>query len=280
MSALAQNGPSATLQPENYRFLQEMVYGGSGIVLEHDKHYLVDARLSCIARQHGLPSIDDLCNLLRATTSGTVRSQVIEAMTTNETYFFREPAQYDAIKDVLFPELKERRSLSRQLNFWSAAASTGQEAYSLAMLLHQGGFDNWDPHILGTDLNTQVLQKARAGEYLQLEINRGLPVHCLTRFFQKSGLNWIVNDQLRRTVRFEQRDLRDPMRTLGPFDAVFCRNVLIYFDAATRRQILREIHKTMSPGGWLFLGTSESASGIDDLFDRRAVGGALTYVAR
>ena len=270
----------AGIHPENYNFLQQFVYRGSGIVLEHDKHYLLEARLTCIVRQNGLQSINDLCAMLRAASGSPVHSQVIEAMTTNETYFFREPMQYDAVRDFLLPDLKERRSATRKVSFWSAAASTGQEAYSVAMLLMEQGFDSWNLNIVGTDLSTQVLEKARSGEYLQIEVNRGLPTPFLLKYFERRGLNWAVNHKLRKVARFQQIDLRQPMNTLGPFDAVFCRNVLIYFDPPTRRQILREIHKTMFPGGWMLLGTSETASGIDDLFDRRTVGKAVVYVAR
>jgi chemotaxis protein methyltransferase CheR len=272
--------PSGGILPANYRFLQDVIYEGSGIVLEPDKHYLLEARLASITRRHGLESIDDLCHLLRATNEEAVHRQVVEAMTTNETYFFREPAQYDAIRTVLLPELRASSGGARKLSFWSAAASTGQEAYSLAMLLQEEDFGDWNLDILGTDLSRQVLERARAGRYLQIEVNRGLPAAMLLKYFQRHGLEWQLLDPLRRMVRFEQCDLRQPMNALGPFDLVFCRNVLVYLDAATRRRILQEIHGTLFRGGWLLLGTAELPAGLDELYERRGIGTTTVYIAR
>jgi chemotaxis protein methyltransferase CheR len=274
--------PASSIQPENYRFLQEFVYTGSGIVLEEDKHYLLEARLTSVARNRGLTSINDLCNLLRATRGDdTVRQQVVEAMTTNETYFFREPAQYDAIKNVLLKEMRElRSSTTRKLSCWSAASSTGQEAYTLGILLNEQGFGDWNISILGTDLNQQMVERARAGRYLQIEVNRGLPSPLLLKYFKRQGVDWQINDQIRKMVRFEQFDLRHKMRSYGPFDLVFIRNVLVYFDAPTRRQILKEIHSTLFRGGWLLLGSAEVPSGLDDCFERVPIGNCTAYVAK
>lgn len=269
-----------SIDPGNYHFLQDVVYRGSGIVLDQEKHYLFESRLSPVARARGLQSINDLCALLRATGGDEIRKQVIEAMTTNETYFFREPAQYDAISNVLLPEVRELRSATRKLNCWSAASSTGQEAYSLALLLMEQGLGGWNIQILGTDLTSHVVEKARQGKYLQIEVNRGLPVSLLLKYFRRAGLEWQLNDQIRSMVRFEAFDLRNSMRSLGPFDLVFCRNVLVYFDIETRRTILRQMHGTMFRGGWLLLGTAEAPIGLDDLYERRLVGSAVVYIAR
>ncbi len=273
---------TSTIQPDNYKFLQEFVYTGSGIVLEADKHYLLEARLTSLARNRGLPSINDLCNLLRATRSDDqgVKQAVVEAMTTNETYFFREPAQYDAIKNVLLKDLRELRSGTRKLSFWSAASSTGQEAYTLAMMLNEQGFGDWNVQILGTDLNQQMVERGRGGRYLQIEVNRGLPSPYLIKYFKRHGVDWQLNDQVRKMVRFEQFDLRHKMKAFGPFDLVFIRNVLVYFDAPTRRQILREIHGTLFRGGWLLLGSAEVPSGLDDIFERLPIGNCTAYVAK
>jgi chemotaxis protein methyltransferase CheR len=280
VSTLAPPNPG-TIQPENYRYLQELVYTGSGIVLEQDKHYLLEARLTSVARNRGLTSINDLCNLLRATRGDdAVKQQVVEAMTTNETYFFREPAQYDAVKNVLLKELRELRSATRKLSFWSAASSTGQEAYTLAMMLNETGFGDWNAQILGTDLNQQMVDRARAGRYLQIEVNRGLPSPLLIKYFKRQGVDWQLNDQIRKMVRFEQFDLRHKMRSFGPFDLVFIRNVLVYFDPATRRQILQEIHSTLFRGGWLLLGSAEVPSGLDECFDRLPIGNCTAYIAK
>jgi chemotaxis protein methyltransferase CheR len=274
----ANSGP---IQPDNYRYLQEVVYSGSGIVLDEDKHYLLEARLSSVARNRGLPSINDLCNLLRAAQGDDgVRKQVVEAMTTNETYFFREPAQYEAIEKVLLNDLRQLRAATRKLSFWSAASSTGQEAYTLGMMLNDQGFGDWNIQILGTDLNQQMVDRARSGRYLQIEVNRGLPSPCLIKYFKRQGVDWQISDQIRKMVRFEQFDLRQKMRSFGPFDLVFIRNVLLYFDAPTRRGILKEIHGTLFRGGWLLLGSAEVPSGLEEFFDRFPMGNCTAYIAR
>jgi chemotaxis protein methyltransferase CheR len=276
------NSPTSIVEidSDNYRFLQEHVYSQAGIVLEDDKHYLFECRLAPIARQLGLASINDLCALIQATQETDISRRVVEAMTTNETYFFRDPAHYDAIRTVLLPRLKEDRRDTRKLRFWSAAASTGQEAFSLAMLLLEGELRSWNIQILGTDFSSQVLERARSGKYQQIEVNRGLPASLLVKYFQRSGVDWQLSEPVRRLALFETIDLRKSMRALGPFDLVFCRNVMIYFDARTRKEILKEIHGTLFRGGWLLLGGAETAFGVEDLFERQTVGSAVVYVAR
>ena len=272
--------PIPEIHSENYRFLQQHVYSQAGIVLEEDKHYLFESRLTPIVRQLGLGSINDLCALLQATCETAVGRQVVEAMTTNETYFFRDPAHYEAIRTVLLPRLREDRRDLKRLRFWSAAASTGQEAYSLAMLLLQENFEDWNIEILGTDFSSQVLERARSGKYQQIEVNRGLPAALLVKHFRRSGVEWQLTEPVRRMARFEPIDLRKSMRALGPFDLVFCRNVMIYFDAETKKNMLKELHGTLFRGGWLLLGGSETAFGVEEWFGRQTVGGAIVYVAR
>ena len=272
--------PVSEIHSENYRFLQQHVYSQAGIVLEEDKHYLFESRLTPIVRQLGLGSINDLCALLQATRETEVGRQVVEAMTTNETYFFRDPAHYEAIRAVLLPRLKEDRRDLRKLRFWSAAASTGQEAYSLAMLLLQECSSEWNIQILGTDFSSQVLERARSGKYQQIEVNRGLPAALLVKHFRRSGVEWQLSEAVRGMARFETIDLRKSMRALGPFDLVFCRNVMIYFDTETKKKILKELHGTLFRGGWLLLGGAETAFGVEEWFERQTVGGAIVYVAR
>ena len=272
--------PVAEIHSDNYRFLQQHVYSQSGIVLEEDKHYLFESRLTPIVRQLGLGSINDLCALLIATREESIGRKVVEAMTTNETYFFRDPAHYDAIRSVLLPRLKQERRDVKRLRFWSAAASTGQEAYSLAMLLLEEEFSDWNIQIVGTDFSSQVLERARSGKYQQIEVNRGLPAALLVKYFRRSGVDWQLSDPVRRLVCFDPVDLRKSMRSLGPFDLVFCRNVMIYFDAGTRMEILKQIHGTLFRDGWLLLGGAETAFGVEEWFDRQTVGGASVYVAR
>ncbi len=269
--------PSAELHPESYRYLQEYVYRESGIVLDADKHYLLEARLMPIVQQRHLASLNDLCNLLRATTDAPLRREVVEAMTTNETFFFRDKPQYDALHSVILPELIRQRQDTRKLSFWSAAASFGQEAYSLAMMLLDLGLKDWRIQILGTDLSTQALKRAQAGLYMQIEVNRGLPASYLVKYFKRVGLDWQLMDDVRQMVRFESMDLRKSLRTLGPFDIVFCRNVLIYFDVETKKQILHEMRETLFRGGYLFLGGSESMLNLSAEFERKVIGTAVAY---
>ena len=265
------------MHPDTYRYLQDYVYRESGIVLDGDKHYLLEARLMPIVRQRQLGSLNDLCALLQATTDAPLKRQVVEAMTTNETFFFRDTAQYDALKSVVLPELIQQHHDTRKLSFWSAAASSGQEAYSLAMILLEMGLGDWKIQILGTDLSTQMLERARAGKYLQIEVNRGLPAAYLVKYFTRVGLDWQLKDEVRRMVRFETIDLRQSLRTLGPFDIVFCRNVLIYFDIESKKKILGELWGTLLRGGYLLLGGSETTLNLYDRFDRRIFGQAVFY---
>jgi chemotaxis protein methyltransferase CheR len=275
----APSNPSA-IHDDNYRFLREYVYAESGIVLGADKHYLLESRLSPVARDFGLGSINDLCALMRATSGHPARKQVVEAMTTNETFFFRESAHYDLLKKVLLPKLIDERQALKRLSFWSAASSTGQEAYSLAILLAEMKLTGWHIQIVGTDLSSQVVEKARAGKYLQIEINRGMPAPLLIKYFKRAGTEWQINDEIRKMVRFEQFDLRQSMRKLGPFDAVMCRNVLIYFDVETKKKILEQIHSTLNRNGTLFLGSAEVVPGLDQFFERKTTNDAIYYWAK
>jgi chemotaxis protein methyltransferase CheR len=271
--------PLTGIHPENYRFLQESIYSHVGIVLDDNKQYLLEGRLTPILRELGLRSINELCGLLQAAGNAEIHRSVAEAMTTNETYFFREPAHFEIIRTVLLPKLHAERRESRKLRFWSAASSTGQEAFSLAMLLLEEGFHDWNLQVLGTDFCSKVVDRAKGGLYQQIEVNRGLPAGLLVKYFRRSGLNWQISDVVQRLARFETIDLRDSMKTLGPFDLVFCRNVMIYFDGDTKRRIMSEIHNTMFRGSWLLLGGAETPIDLEGLFERRSLGGTTVYVA-
>jgi chemotaxis protein methyltransferase CheR len=258
--------------PDNYRYLQEFLHQESGIVLEAEKHYLLEARLLGLAREHGVATLNDFCSLLRASRDASLKQNVIDALTTNETYFFREPEHYDALRTIL--AARDRHPP----RFWSAASSTGQEAYSLAMVLLEMRLT--DAEILGTDLCSRVLDRARAGIFSRLEMTRGLPASYAATYFHNIGPQWCINDEVKRLVRFKHFDLRSPKQHLGRFDAVFCRNVLIYFDLPTKRKIIDDIHHTLLPGGYLFLGSTESDLPVSDLYQRRSIGNATVYVAR
>ena len=257
-----------TLTPQNYRFLQEHLHRQSGIVLEDQKHYLLESRLMPIVVQQKLGTLNDLCVALRKNPSELDR-QVVEAMTTNETMFFRDPALWEELRKVVLPELIELRKQTRRLRFWSAASSSGQEAYSLAMMLLEMGLQTWDIQIIGTDLSERMVERAQSGQYAQLEVNRGLPAPHLIKYFSRTGLQWKIKDEVRRWTRFQQLDLRQDLKTMGPFDIVFCRNVLIYFQVLTKQQILKQIRNTLFRGGYLVLGSAETTLNIDSSFERR-----------
>ena len=271
--------PSAEIDPLNYRFLQDYVHRESGIVLDGDKHYLLEARLMPIVHQKQLESLNDLCALLRATSDPPLQQLVVDAMTTNETLFFRDLPQFEALEKVVIPQLVEQHQALRKLSFWSAASSFGQEAYSLAMMLLGMGLGDWNIRILGTDISVAAAANARAGKYMQIEVNRGLPVRHLVKYFTRLGLNWQLKDEVRNMVQFEVFDLRGSMRALGPFDVVFCKNVLIYFDKETKQQILAGIRGTLFNKGYLLLGGAETALGLDDEYERITIGGATFFQA-
>jgi chemotaxis protein methyltransferase CheR len=270
---LAQTAISA----ENYAFLQRYIYQESGIVIDAGKNYLIESRLLPIVKQENLSTLNDLCSLLRATAPLQLKSRVVESMTTNETLFFRDLSVFDALQKEILPKLIEARRNVRRLSIWSAAASSGQEAYSIAMLLKEFGLEGWKVQILGTDLNQQILDKAAAGKYLQIEVNRGLPAKYLVKYFTRAGLDWQICDALRSMVKFQRFDLRTSMSSFGPFDLIFCRNVLIYFDVDTKKQILASIRRTMSPGGLLALGAAETTINLDSAYTRVVHGAATFY---
>jgi len=269
---------TAEINPETYHFFQEYVYRESGIVLDGDKRYLLEARLMPIAQRMRLADLNDLCAMLRTPpNNAALKQQVVEAMTTNETFFFRDPAQYEVLRTIVLPALIEQRRDTRRMSFWSAASSSGQEAYSLAMMLLDMGLGDWRIRILGTDLANRMVERSRAGRYLQIEVNRGLPIAQLLKYFTKAGLEWQLKDEVRRMVEFTCFDLRQSMAALGPFDVVFCRNVLIYFDMDAKKKILEQIHGTLFRGGYLLLGGSETTLNITSRFDRKVLGQTVLY---
>lgn len=262
---------------DNYSFLQRFIHQQSGIVIDAGKHYLLESRLVPILRQEGLSSLNDLCALLRATSSPPVRRQVVEALTTNETLFFRDAMVFEALQRNIFPEMIRLRAQSKTLRIWSAASSSGQEAYSIAMLLFEMGLSDWNLRIVGSDLNEKILERARGGRYTQLDVNRGLPVNYLMKYFRRKGLEWEIAEAVRSRVEFRQLDLRQNIAKLGKFDLVLCRNVLIYFDVPTKREILRQVRSILAPDGLLLLGAAETTINIDESFVRKSFGKAILY---
>jgi chemotaxis protein methyltransferase CheR len=264
------------LDAETYKFLRDYIHRESGILLDDDKHYLLEARLVPVVEQSHLGSLAALCHALRDF-NPPLRKKVVEAMTTHETLFFRDTAPFDGLRTEILPKLLEKRRSTRTLNIWSAASSSGQEAYSLAMLILEMGFVGWNIQILGTDLSEQILSRAREGRYMQLEVNRGLPASYLVKYFERDGLDWRIKEHVRKMVRFEQFDLRQPARSKGLFDVIFCRNVLIYFDIPTKKEILGSLRGALVPGGYLVLGSAESTLNLDETFHRIPVGRSMFY---
>jgi chemotaxis protein methyltransferase CheR len=268
---------SCSLSQPNYEFLQRWIHRESGIQVGSDKLYLFQSRLVPVAKSESLGSLDALCAQLRGSPSEQLRRKVVEAMTTHETLFFRDPGTFDALGNVVLPELTIARQPARRLRIWSAACSSGQEAYSLAMLLLEKGFAGWDVEILATDLSAQILDRARSAVYYQNEINRGLPAAMLLKYFDKNGPHWQIKQAGRNLVRFAIADLRNIPAGFGPFDLVLCRNVLIYFDAVTKKKVLDALLRTLAPGGLLLLGAAESTIHLDAGTSRRRIGTTVFY---
>ncbi len=267
------------LSARSYSFLQTFIYAESGIVLDEDKQYLFESRLRPIVLRENLPSLDALCDHVASGRAPGLARHVVEAMTTNETLFFRDATIFEALKKDVFPALAAAAG-QRKLRIWSAAASTGQEAYSVAMSLLEAGFKPGQVEIVGTDLSEQVLERARAGKYVQFEVSRGLPIALLMKYFTKVGLDWQVKPELRTMVRFERLDLRGSFAGIGACDLVLCRNVLIYFDSATKQQILASVARNLVPGGMLVLGCAETLIGMDHRFERKLYGQSTFYSVR
>jgi chemotaxis protein methyltransferase CheR len=246
-----------------YAYLRNLVCGLSQNVLDSSRDYLFDTRLSKLLRNEGLNSLDELVWRLRGHRDPSLEQAIAEAMTINETSFFRDVRPFDLLRNELLPQIIEARRRMRTLRFWSAACSTGQEAYSLGMLLleHFPMLTGWELAIEGTDLSSEVVERARAGRYHRIEINRGLPARFIVRYFDHAGEEWIVKPEVRKLCNFRQSNLCGPAmpfrRASDQFDVIFLRNVMLYFSMETRRTLLAGIHRLLAPDGVLFLGSSE-----------------------
>lgn len=259
-----------SLTLENFGYIHDLVQQQSAVVLGREKSYLAESRLHSLARTQGHESVNDFVTQLRAVPDAALRLKVVEAMTTNETSFFRDVHPFECLRKKIIPDLIERRAAQRSLCIWSAACSTGQEPYSIAMLLHEyfPVLRGWNVTIMATDLGTGVLDRARAGRFGQLEVNRGLPATLLVKYFQREGLDWRINDAVRGLIQFKQFNLAaEPWLSLPRIDIVFLRNVLIYFDASTKKKILGNVRRLLGPDGCLFLGGAETTLNLDDAFE-------------
>ncbi|GAA2912944.1 chemotaxis protein CheR [Actinoplanes cyaneus] len=269
-----------TLSQAEFTFVANLVRREASIVLAPGKEYLVEARLIPVARAVGAPNVNEFIGDLQKRPNPQYQRKIIDALTTNETSFFRDREPFAALTDVVLPELIKSRASVRKLRFWSAASSSGQEAYSLAITLQESLPAGWSFEIQGTDISTAMVERAEKAEYSQVEVNRGLPATQLVQYFERAGAHWRIIPALRRNVSFKHMSLTAPFPPMQPFDVIFLRNVLIYFDVATKRQVLQNAAKILRPDGWLFLGAAETTIGIDDNYERVAAGRTSAYRIR
>jgi len=257
------------MNPNDLTLVCDLVRRKSGIDLDSAKEYLVEARLTPLARKLGLASSADVIQKLKMR-DAVVERDVVDAMTTNETSFFRDVTPFDALKKTVIPDLLVKRAAERRLSIWCAASSTGQEPYTIAMLLLENfpQLATWNLTFVASDLSRDVLKKAKAGKFSQLEINRGLPATMMVKYFRKQGLEWEIDAKLRNMIDFREVNLLETWPSMPPLDLVFIRNVLIYFTQDTKRQILGRIRQMLRPDAYLFLGVAETTMNIDDQFVR------------
>jgi chemotaxis protein methyltransferase CheR len=265
-----------------FSYIQSLMHLHTGIVLEAGKEYLAESRLAPLAKHAGFDSLAEMIAQLRSRSANDLHMKVIEAMTTNETSFFRDFPAFQALRNTLLPDLIARRAGARRISIWCAACSSGQEPYSVAMVLHDlPGLAGWRRTILATDLSEAMLDRARAGRYSQLEINRGLPASFLVRHFERVGLEWEIGSDLREAVTFEGMNLSDPWPSLPPMDLILMRNVLIYLGPDAKARVLERARAVLADDGFLLLGGAETTHGIDDAFERVELGaGAAAFRRR
>ncbi|WP_441241460.1 CheR family methyltransferase [Tardiphaga sp. 768_D3_N2_1] len=255
------------MTPIDYEYLQKILKDRSGLVLSADKKYLLESRLMPLARKAGVAEISELVQKMKAGSEPMI-SDVVEAMTTNETFFFRDKTPFEHFQNTVIPDLIKARAGKRSLRIWCAAGSTGQEPYSLAMIMKEFGaaLTGWRVEIVATDLSPEVLEKSRTGVYTQFEVQRGLPIQLLVKYFKQTGTTWQLNADIRAMVQFKQFNLLQDYAHLGKFDVIFCRNVLIYFDQATKTDIFDRLAKASEADGYLFLGAAETVIGLTDRY--------------
>ena len=270
------------IETADFTFVQKLVRERAAIVLDNDKSYLVESRLLPVARLSGCPTLGALIGRLKAEPFNNLHTRVIEAMTTNETSFFRDRHPFDALKTRIIPELLQSRAAEKTLSFWCGASSTGQEPYTVLMVLRESfpQLKDWKLKYYATDINKEVLQRAREGRYSQMEVNRGLPAALLLKYFDKKGLDWQIKDEFRAQIDFREMNLAGSWLPFGQLDVVWVRNVMIYFDVATKKEILGKIRRTLKPDGYLFLGGAETTMNLDDNFERVQLEQASCYQLR
>jgi chemotaxis protein methyltransferase CheR len=271
-----------TITASEFEYIRRLVLDQSAIVLEEDKQYLAESRLLPLARREGFDSIGSMVARLGGQKFDGLQRKVVEAMTTNETSFFRDFHPFEALRKSILPELMTERASSKELNFWSAACSSGQEPYSLAILLQEyfPTLADWRVKIIATELSAEMLARAREGRYSQQEVNRGLPASLLVKHFRQHGRDWQIAEYLRRRVEFQIINLAEAWPLLSPMDVVLLRNVLIYFSVETKKRILSKIRQLLKPDGFLFLGGAETTFNLDEAFERVQFDRTICYRVR
>jgi chemotaxis protein methyltransferase CheR len=278
---LSPTGP-AVLPSTDFEYVASLVAQHTAIEIGPDKSYLVEQRLSAVARTEQVESIPELLARARTDATGRTAALVVDAMTTNETSFFRDPTMFEFLRAELLPGIIERNKATRSLRIWCGASSSGQEPYSIAMLLREhfpAILDSWQVRILATDYSPTMVARTRAGRYGRIEVNRGLPAPYLVKHFKRDGLEWQIDESLRRLVDVREMNLARPLALAERFDLVLLRNVLIYFSVSTKRDVLGRVRQCLAPDGVLFLGASESTLQIDDSWVRRTYGNISCYHA-
>lgn len=248
----------------DFDFLRSLLHLRSGLSLTPEKRYLVESRLGILCRRRGIAGLDVLVRRLRLDNDRELENAVVEAMTTNETLFFRDSLPFDMFRDVIMPEKLASHEARRSLRIWCAAVSSGQEAYSLAMILDEMAprLAGWKIEIVGTDISAEILERARAGLYSQFEVQRGLPIQLLLKYFRQEGDKWRISERIRNMVELKAHNLLEPSEHLGQFDVIFCRNVLIYFDVPTKARVMAALAQRLAPDGAFILGAAETVIGI------------------
>lgn len=256
------------MKPDDFEYISKLVNERSGLILTKDKAYLLESRLMPVARKRGMKGIEELVTAVRARSEEALIREVTEAMTTNESFFFRDIKPFDIFRNETLPELLKACAAKKAFRIWCAAASSGQEPYSLAMICKEEAakLAGWRHEIVATDISTDILNKARLGVYSQFEVQRGLPIQFLMKYFKKLEDMWQIDDSLRSMVQYKEFNLLDDPKLLGNFDVVFCRNVLIYFDQATKARVLEKISTVMPAHGKLYLGGAETVLGVSEHF--------------
>jgi len=251
----------------DFELYRNLLKEKSGLSLSQDKSYLLESRLNPIAKKWGYETLEAMTMALQGVPDADLIRDIIEAMTTNETSFFRDMRPFDTFKETVLTHMKDARP-NKTIRIWCAAASSGQEPYTLAILLKEASiqFPGWNFEIYATDISNDILDQAREGKYTQFEVQRGLPIQLLMKYFTQDGDKWQLNDDIRKMVKFEYFNLLDPMHKLGMFDVIFCRNVLIYFDEQTKGEVLKNMSQHIHKDGFLFLGGAETVLGITEAF--------------